>query len=213
LFGEAQTTMADRIARLRYELGTALGRPRRENVVRAFPRHATGAEIGVFRGAFTNHLLRIARPRELHLIDGWWEIFGEHFPDWGEYTDFGQLSTRAAFEDARRVVRRRNAEEICTFHVADRLAALSGFSDGYFDWVYLDASHEYEETRDELELLRSKVKRGGVIAGDDWHEDPEHVHHGVCRAVQDLVRRTSWDLAHIDEFGQWCIVDRRIPDR
>ena len=68
------------------------------------------------------------------------------------------------------------------------------FPDDFFDWVYLDTTHEYGHTRDELEILRTKVKPSGVIAGDDWHEDPAHLHHGVCRAVREFCDRYGWEL-------------------
>jgi len=62
-------------------------------MLRHLPRHARGAELGVFRGEFTRHLIEVTRPRELHLVDGWWPLFGETFPDWGAYTDFGRRSS------------------------------------------------------------------------------------------------------------------------
>jgi hypothetical protein len=197
--------MAGQIRRLKHRAGTMLGRPRREDVLRVLPRHAVGAEIGVFRGEFTEHILRIAAPRELHLIDAWWLLYGDRYPDWGPYTDFGRLRTRDAYEDARRVVSRHSASDICTFHVEDRLLALASFPDDYFDWVYLDASHEYEETLEELELLDSKVRSSGLIAGDDWHEEPDHIHHGLCLAVRDFIEHSRWELVRVDSFCQWCI--------
>jgi hypothetical protein len=38
---------------------------------------------------------------------------------------------------------------------------LAPLPDAYFDWVYLDTTHEYEQTRLELQLLRRKVKPSG----------------------------------------------------
>ena len=191
------------LVRTKYALGTAVGRPRRERFLRALPQHGVGVELGVFRGGFTAKLLRWARPRELHLVDGWWEIYGECFPNWGAYSDFGRLSTRAAYEEARDAVKRFDAR--CTFHIGDDLEVLHTFPDDFFDWVYIDTTHEYGHTRDELEILRRKVKPSGVIAGDDWHEDPAHLHHGVCRAVREFCDRYGWELRNVDSFGQWLV--------
>lgn len=184
-------------------MGTLIGRPRRERFVRAFPRNGVGVEVGVFRGEFTGHLISVAQPRELHLIDGWWKIFGEFFPDWGPYTDFGRLRTRDAYDDAQRAVREAGADSFSRFHIEDRLVVLAQFPDDYFDWAYLDTSHQFEDTRAELRVLETKVRESGVIAGDDWHEDPSHVNHGVCRAVREFVADSPWQLEEIDSFGQW----------
>jgi hypothetical protein len=182
-----------------------IGRPRRDDFLRLLPKHSIGAEIGVFRGHYTDHILRIAQPRELHLIDGWWLVYGEHFPDWGAYTDHGRLSTRAAYNEVRRIVSRRRAEDKVRIHVADDLACLEAFPERSFDWVYLDSSHQYEHTREELLLLLPRMRGGGVIGGDDWQDDPAHSHHGVAKAVGEFCARHGWSLQHRDAFGQWLI--------
>lgn len=181
---------------LKHSIGTAIGRPRRWRFLEQLPKGATGAEIGVFRGEFTRHIVRVTRPRELHLIDGWWALYGERFPNWGAYTEFGRLTTTRAYEEARAAAPEGN------FHVGDDVEILSTFSDSYFDWVYLDTTHRYEHTLAELAVLDQKAR---IIAGDDWHEDPSHGHHGVCRAVREFCASNGWRLGPIDPFGQWII--------
>jgi hypothetical protein len=70
------------------------------------------------------------------------------------------------------------------------------------DWVYLDSSHEYEHTVEELEILRHKT---GLISGHDWHEDTSHEHHGVCKAVVEFCDRYGWRLKAADPWGQWLV--------
>lgn len=181
---------------LKHAIGTAIGRPRRWRFLQQLPKGAIGAEVGVFRGEFTRHIVRITRPQELHLIDGWWTVYGERFPNWGEYTEFGRLTTRQAYEEARA------AAPAGIVHVGDDVEVLSTFSDGYFDWVYLDTTHRYQHTRAELAVLDRKAR---IITGDDWHDNPSHEHHGVCRAVRELCAGSDWRLGPIDPFGQWII--------
>lgn len=184
-------------------LGTALGRPRRWRYLELLAKGGIGAEIGVFRGEFTPFIIRVTRPKELHLIDGWWELYGEHYPDWGAYTDHGRLQTRAAFADARR----RTAGKPVKFHIGDDLAILPTFEDRFFDWVYLDSSHQYEQTLCELAILDRKVKR--VIMGDDWREDPaaSDENAGGARAVRVFCERRGWSLLEPDaRFSQWAMV-------
>jgi hypothetical protein len=162
----------------------------------------------VFKGEFTRHILDRTRPRELHLIDVWWKLYGETYPDWGAYTDFGRLATREAFEMAQAAVRGHDRRRVAVFHVENDLECLSRFPNGHFDWVYLDSSHDYDQTLKELELLDRKLGPRGLIAGDDWREDPTHAHHGVCRAATEFCTRTSWRLVERDQFGQWCLSRR-----
>ena len=48
--------------------------PKRSDFLSRLPKDAVCAEIGVFRGEFSRQILEIKAPRELHLIDGWWEL-------------------------------------------------------------------------------------------------------------------------------------------
>jgi hypothetical protein len=196
--------------RLRGFVGKLLGRPRREDILRLLPRDSVGAEVGVFKGEFTRHLLSGVRPRELHLIDAYWLLYGERYPDWGAYTDSGRLTTKEAYAMALAVVVKYDRRRVTTFHVADDMECLATFPGAYFDWVYLDTTHEYEHSRLELELLRRKIRSGGMIAGDDWCTDPTHPHHGLCRAVMQFCATYDWVLMRVDSLGQWCIRERVV---
>jgi hypothetical protein len=52
--------------------------------------------------------------------------------------------------------------------------ALARFPDAYFDWVYLDGNHYYEYVLRDLEICVCKVRRRGIIAGDDYTWGEEH---------------------------------------
>jgi hypothetical protein len=188
---------------VKHRVGTALGRPRRWRYLEHLPKGGVGAEIGVFRGEFTPHILRVTRPRHLHLIDGWWELYGDRYPDWGEYTEHGQLETRRAYAEARR---RTDGQKV-TFHVGDDLSVLPEFPNLYFDWVYLDSSHQYDHTLKELAILTRKVKL--VIMGDDWtdQEDADGPNAGCARAVRDFCAAPGWTLLEPDHvFAQWSMI-------
>ena len=66
------------------------------------PKGGIGAEIGVFTGLFSTVLLEIARPKKIYFVDPWWQAYGPNYPNWGCYTDYGRLSTKAAYETALR---------------------------------------------------------------------------------------------------------------
>jgi cephalosporin hydroxylase len=63
--------------------------------------------------------------------------------------------------------------------IADSTAAASLFDDRLFDFVYIDACHEYQKVTADIEAWLPKIKRGGLIAGHDYN--PSHA--GVRTAV------------------------------
>lgn len=68
------------------------------------------------------------------------------------------------------------------------------FKDESIDFIYIDASHEYEDVKDDINHWLPKLKTGGIIAGDDYG-NPDFP--GVHRAVFELldgyeVKRGTW---------------------
>jgi len=63
-------------------------------------------------------------------------------------------------------------------HVGRSPDAASEFKDGEFDIVYIDAEHDYESVKDDIEAWKPKTKH--ILAGHDYHVFPD-----VQRAVRD----------------------------
>ena len=117
---------------------------------------------------------------------------GPWYPDWGVYTDHGKLKTVAAHRIAFKRIPRYARGAQTEILIEHSTTFLSRMPDHHFDWVYLNSTHSYEGTRDELQLLRSKLKPGGILAGDDSHERPDHLHSGVAQAVKDAIARGEY---------------------
>jgi Methyltransferase domain len=186
-----------RIAKLQEEVD----RNRRiEFVENVLPKDGIGAELGVYKGQFSPILLNRSRAAKLHLIDPWYFLTA-HW-NWG----FGNRSTVDAVVNILRSFKKEIEAGRVAVHVGDDRVVLATFPDHYFDWVYIDSSHSYEHTCDELQILRTKVKEAGVIAGDDWVPDPAHWHHGVCKAVIEFIASGEYRVIHSDESTlQWAI--------
>jgi hypothetical protein len=173
---------------------------RAEVLSRYIAREGIGAELGVHKGYFSPVLLERLAPKKLYLIDPWY-LSGKQW-SWG-------LGNRRVMDALCRVLLEMEDELVAgrvVLQIDYDLETLKGLPDGHFDWVYLDTTHDYEDTVKELELLKTKVKPGGIIAGDDWREDPFHVHHGVCRAVREFVRQENCKLLCADAKSlQWAV--------
>ncbi|MGZ4689502.1 MAG: class I SAM-dependent methyltransferase [Acidimicrobiia bacterium] len=174
---------------LRRRLGVAL--PPREFLMRSLPRDSVGAEIGVWRGEFSADILRRVRPRRLHLIDPW-----AFMPERARSVYGGSVAKEQADMDAiHEAVAQRFAAEIrsgtVVMHRATSADAALTFDDEYFDWVYIDGDHSYEAVLADLRAFTPKVKRGGLVTGDDYGRKgwwgpgvakavDEHVADGAC---------------------------------
>jgi hypothetical protein len=68
--------------------------------------------------------------------------------------------------------------------ITDSLTAARRFPDRSIDWVHLDARHDYENLKADIEAWLPKVKQGGWLSGDDYDETkwPD-----VVRAVTEVL--------------------------
>lgn len=60
------------------------------------------------------------------------------------------------------------------------LQAACDFSNAYFDFVFIDAAHDYNSVKADIEAWAPKIKPGGHIGGHDYWDFP-----GVLRAVNE----------------------------
>ena len=154
------------------------------------PRGGVVIEVGVFDGDFSERILALNEPRKLHLVDPWFTKDDGTLYD-GPTQQFASAEQASArLEDQYRHVTTRFSGEIASgrIEVHRTLSHLAApqFPDEHFDWIYVDASHFYDDVKVDLEAFWPKLKRGGYIAGDDY--DRRGIwEHGVTRAVDEFV--------------------------
>ena len=59
------------------------------------------------------------------------------------------------------------------------------FEDGTLKFVFLDASHEYQDIKNDIKFWLPKIKPGGVLAGHDYYVDGYDWFPGVKKAVNE----------------------------
>ena len=171
-------------------------RPEREAVrdfiLARMPRGGVVGEIGVDLGDFSERILAINRPRELHLIDPWSKEGGEYRQQMPAGAPAAPDTSPRQLEATSRYgfVRERFASDIAgravILHRAASADAAATFADGQFDWIYIDGNHSYEFVKQDLELYWPKLKAGGYIVCDDYHH-AGFWEDGVTRAVDEFV--------------------------
>jgi hypothetical protein len=197
---------------------------------------ATGAaaiaEIGVYRGAFAERLLReCAGIRTYYMIDPW-----RHLDDWNKPANKGDgvferylaqtLERTSAWAEKRVVLRGRTTEVI------------GEVPDGALDLAYVDGDHTLRGITIDLVRVFPKVRAGGWIGGDDlspsiWQHDdafeptlvfPFAVHFAEAVGAriyalpfkQFLIEKSGGGFEFVDLTGRYGSVDLReqlTPER
>jgi hypothetical protein len=152
------------------------------------PKHGVCAEIGVWKGDFSAEILRLNQPAKLHLIDPWKYQAGEEYQE--ALYGGGMAKSQGFMDTVWESVLARFATEIerglVEVHRGFSEQLAPEFRDEYFDWVYIDGNHLYEFVKRDLESFYPKVRPGGFLAGDDYHNSGWW-DGGVKRAVDAFV--------------------------
>jgi len=85
---------------------------------------------------------------------------------------------------------------------------VKGFSDDYFDFVYIDADHTYNGCLKDINDWYPKVKKGGVLVGDDYIERTvpwTGVEFGVINAVNTFIKDNDLTVFELPRYG-WGIL-------
>lgn len=152
-----------------------------------------GAEIGVFEGHTSAVLLRELPNLQLWMVDRWqaprpgdryWQDpYMRQVPQ--QQMDLARQSAHRATEFAR---------DRRTVLIAEQAAAAESVADASLDFVFLDADHSLEGTREAIDTWWPKVRPDGIVAGHDL-DYPGFP--GVRQAVEEQAQRRglSWERA------------------
>jgi hypothetical protein len=143
----------------------------------------TLVEVGCWHGKSLVYLLQKAKEagRGINVVGV--DNFG------GSVGDDSQAATLAAYDVE--AVCRRNADAVgypYRLLAEPSVTAAARFADASLDFVFLDASHDYESVRDDLAAWLRKVKPTGVVAGHDFDLP------GVRRAVLERIPEAELEL-------------------
>lgn len=116
-----------------------------------------GAEVGVYRGEFTEKFCRAGL--KMYAIDPWTGYIGagrsERLQNMQDYNYECARKTLAPFKDCK-LVRKTSMD------------ALNDFKPGSLDFVYIDGDHRFKFIAEDIYEWYGKVKKGGIISGDDY---------------------------------------------
>lgn len=123
-----------------------------------------GVEVGTHRGHYAKMILRLWKGKKLYCVDPWTNPPG--YEEQAKYLT-GKGDRLKDLEEAHSRLGPFVAEGRAVLLQATSQEALSQFTNGTLDFVYLDGDHRTEQVYLDLCEWWEKVKPGGVLAGHD----------------------------------------------
>ena len=120
-------------------------------------------ELGVLKGDFSEVLYK-KNPMRLDLVDKW-DFENLCFSGNQDGNDCMMYDMRECYGVVCNKFHGKNNVNIIK---SESIKFLNSVEDNFYDFAYLDTSHDYVGTLKELELLYHKVKPGGYITGHDF---------------------------------------------
>lgn len=132
----------------------------REDVLKQIPQIKNGvcAEIGVLEGYYSKKILE-QNPKTLYLIDVWMPL--ENYED---------ITNNINYPNALEKVKKISDSypNKCVIIKEASIEAAKKFKNDFFDFIYIDSNHCYEEVKKDIINWFPKVKNGGILGGHDY---------------------------------------------
>ena len=156
----------------------------------------TGAELGVMEGRVFLYLLWQCQNLTMHGVDVWVQKDVDLEADVLE--DFDSVNY-GYYQNIKKLSAGYNVRSI--LHRTTTSKAAQKIEDKSLDFIFIDANHSYEQTKNDILTWLPKVKKDGWILGHDidWH--------GVQIAVKELL--PNFDHAGVETC--WFIKPQNRP--
>ena len=148
-----------------------------EKAIKEFENNSIFVEVGCFMGKSTSCMAYLIKESgkniDFYAIDNWEgsEEHQEHYSDKNLWEIFEQNMVKYNLTEYIKPIKMNSID-------ASKL-----FPDESIDFLHLDASHDYENVMKDLKAWFPKIKKGGVISGDDFDIK---AWAGVVHAVADF---------------------------
>lgn len=155
----------------------------KEEYAKHIPKKSRVLEIGTLAGDYAEVLIKEVKPASIDLID----VFeANDWPDCNRFDKRGHFDfVKNRFKDVKNI----------TYH--------KGYSDKImpnlnkkFDYIYIDANHDYEHCKNDLMNSLELLEDGGIIGFNDYIVDQDHgVDYGVIEVVCEFLdKNKDWEV-------------------
>lgn len=155
-------------------------------------------EVGCWKGRSAIYLAVEIHNKEkdikLYCVDTW---KGSE-----EHTDFEEVKNDKLYDIFIENI--QPVKHIITPVRKPSLEAAQDFEDEFFDFIFIDAAHDYENVSKDIRAWYPKLKKGGFFAGHDYNNSWTEVN----RAVDDWIRENNLSLEMAGQEMVWGLTKK-----
>lgn len=177
-------------------------------VVDSAPENAVFVEIGTWRGKSTSCMGQLIKSSnkniKFHAVD----TFEGSNENYHQYS-IEQLKEAGTtlFDDYEKNLKMCGVYDIVNTIKSSSVEASKHFENESIDFVFIDASHEYEDVLSDVSSWYPKVKPGGLICGDDyapWWQFVMNAVNDYFEGKQLFFLNGNLNLNYSQECWHWC---------
>ena len=155
----------------------------KEEYAKHIPKGSSVLEIGTLAGDYADILIKEVDPKYIDLVD----VFEAR--DWPDCNRFGKKDhfdfVKNRFKDVKNITYHKGYSE----NIMPTL-------DKKFDYIYIDANHDYEHCKADLMNSLLLLAEDGIIGFNDYIVDQDHgVDYGVIEVVCEFLdQNKDWEV-------------------
>mgnify|MGYP001304692418 FL=1 len=156
---------------------------KRNFIFKLIKKNSVCCEIGVWKGEFSQLIIKKNNPSKLYLIDPW-KDFGDDYFD-KKHVKYRQENQNLRFNLVNQKFKNnilKNQVEILKMTSEEALSRLENIK---FDFIYVDGNHQYKFVKYDIENYFKLLNESGYLVGDDYRIE------SVKKAVDDFMENNK----------------------
>jgi len=148
----------------------------RDEQLNLLPKNGIVVEIGVQYGIYSEKILKINNPKKLYLIE---------------------LNKKHANDLKKKFHKEINEGRVIVINESS-FTAHKHFKDNYFDWIYIDARHDYNSVSQDINNFVSKIKQNGLMVHNDYilYDWISKKLYGTMHAINEFCIEKDWEIIY-----------------
>lgn len=164
----------------------------RYEALKHIPKHGIVAEVGVAFGGFSRYILEELQPREFYAID----MYDEQLKGFWNKKIFEEQNI-SHFEWYKKEFQKYIDKGILKMHKSISWESMQEYPDDFFDYLYLDAAHDYDSAIQDIKAIYPKMKNGSILQFNDYtYGNSSADAYGVIPVVNKFVNDTGSEVLY-----------------